>query len=231
MGNVNVSIIITTYNYEKYIDECITSCLDQNSISEYEIILVDDGSIDDTVSIARKYKNKITIFENENKGVESAANFGIRHAQGKYILRVDADDILLPGYMDNAVKEIEKDNHFFIYTEYFTINEKSEIIDKVILPAFDPEEIRKRGDFLATGTLYRKEQLFKLGLYNEKVKNSGLENYELILSALNKKYNGRCIHEPLFGYRLHDANMSEKKRNSIIRYGEYLSKKYTLETQ
>jgi len=218
-----VSIIITSYNYERYIKECIESCLYQ-TFDDYEIIVIDDGSTDNTNNILVNYyeNEKIKIFNNTNGGIENASNFGINKAQGKYIVRVDADDILDKNFLKKLTSIIETKDIAFIYSNYWIINEYSNIIKEVILPNFSISEIIKRGDFLATGTLYKKEIIQKIGYYNERNKNCGLENYELILKLLLENNKGYLVNKPLFYYRRHSSNISFQKKYEIINYGNNL---------
>ena len=93
------SIIIPTYNYGKYLPRAIDSVLTQGH-RDYEIIIVDDGSTDDTAEIARTYQDKSTrnidyVFQ-DNQGLSSARNHGVRRSSGEYLLFLDADDELLP---------------------------------------------------------------------------------------------------------------------------------------
>lgn len=223
-----VSIIISSYNYEKYIESCILSCLDQNGFDNFEVIIVDDGSMDGTHQILKKYSHLTRIFKNSNHGLEYSVNYAIKKARGEFIVRVDADDKLDKNFLNFVYPKIKKSKHTFVYSEYFLINEQNDIIFKKKLPDFNSDEIKKRGDFLATGTLYRKEELEKAGLYNEKVKNCGLENYELILKLLKNNYTGLCIHKPLFYYRQHSTNLSIVRKNDIIAYGNRLAQEFNL---
>lgn len=222
-----ISIIITSFNYEKYIERCILSCLNQKNFNNYEILVIDDGSTDETKEILNKYFNKIRIFMNLNQGIEVSSNFGITKAKGKYIVRVDADDYIHKDYLNIIYNKIEESKCDFAYSEYYVINAENRISKKVTLPDFDAYEIKNRGDFLATGTLYKKSLLKAVGMYNESQKNSGLENFELILKILNSNYKGICVHKPLFYYRQHGNNISISKKEAIIEYGEQISLKYS----
>lgn len=225
-----VSIIITSYNYEKYIQECIDSCLDQKEFDNYEIIVVNDGSTDNTAKILSQYdsNSKIKIFNNTNSGIEAASNFGIKNALGKYVVRVDADDKLKNNFLKLSVDFLLNSKNAFAYSNYDTIDENSKTINKIKLPKFDKNEILNRGDFLATGTLYQKAVLEKINYYNEQTRNCGLENYELILNLLTNNYVGVHIDESLFEYRQHNTNISKTKREQIIKYGETLFEKFNL---
>lgn len=98
-----VSIIVPCYNHAKYLEECIESIKDQ-SYSNWECIIVDDGSTDDTQSVSRKLENeKIRYVHQENKGLSGARNTGIRNATGDYILPLDADDTLNPLALEKMI--------------------------------------------------------------------------------------------------------------------------------
>lgn len=96
-----ISIIIPIYNCEKYLDECIKSIIAQTYF-KIEIILVDDGSTDSSLEICRKYckkDNRIKIISQKNGGVADARNTGLKHASGKYVLFVDADDYVVKDFV------------------------------------------------------------------------------------------------------------------------------------
>ena len=223
-----VTILITSFNYEKYIEKCILSCLNQKNFSEYEVLVVDDGSTDGTRSILEKYSGRIRCFTNPNRGIEHASNFGVKHSRSEYFVRVDADDMLRADYLEKVYTKIVGSDFAFVYSSYYLINGEDEVVATKSLPGFDAQEIRCRGDFLATGTMYDKRMLTKMNLYNEATKNCGLENYELILSLLKNNYKGYCLPEPLFYYRQHGSNISMSKREFIVGYGKGLARKFGL---
>jgi glycosyltransferase involved in cell wall biosynthesis len=217
---MNVSIIVTAYNYEHYIDECLDSCLSQiNTSLEYEVIVVDDGSTDHTQSLlANRKDDRLTVVRIQNSGIERASNTGFELARGDYIVRVDADDVLSSNYLGKMELELHKGLDFY-YSNYTIINDEGLQQEVVKLPAFDPKEIMKRGDFLATGTLFLSKVLKKNGGYSTKKRNSGLENYELIIKMINEGRRGLHVSLPLFFYRRHRENMSQLRLKSIIDYG------------
>ena len=89
-----ISIIVPIFNAEKYINKCIDSLLNQTK-KELEIILVNDGSTDNTENIIKNYKDKrIKYYKNKNQGIGKSRNFGITKATGKYIMFIDSDDYI-----------------------------------------------------------------------------------------------------------------------------------------
>jgi glycosyltransferase involved in cell wall biosynthesis len=106
-----ISIIIPVYNVEKYLRRCIESILSQ-SINDFEVILVNDGSSDQSGSIADEYKSKandqrIIVIHKENGGVSSARNAGLSVASGDYVWFVDGDDWIEPNALEEILSEIE----------------------------------------------------------------------------------------------------------------------------
>lgn len=226
---VKFSIIITSYNYESYIVECLKSCLNQLNFTNYEIIIVDDGSQDGTKKLLSQFlDDKLSVYYLENSGIEKASNYGILKSKGEFIVRVDADDKLKDTFLFEMDEIISQSFHDFYYPNYFIIDSESSILEKINLPQFDKNEIFSRGDFLATGTVYRKDVLFEVGNYEEKVKNSGLENYELIIKLILSNYNGKLVSNQLFFYRRHQTNMSELRKKGIVEFGNKLFKRFKL---
>jgi len=221
-----ISIVITSYNYGNYIKKAIKSCMEQN-YKNLEIIVVDDGSTDDTLNILDTFNSKIKVYKNKNQGLEKTANFGIKKSKGEYWVRLDADDYLENNFITEMVKEIEPTFSFY-YSNYSIINNQNLILDKFRLPKFNKEEILKRGDFLATGTLVNKKSSLQTGLYNSKVYNCGLENYEFIIKLILNKNKGKHINKYLWNYRHHKKSLSYKKRSGIISYGNKIFKEYNL---
>lgn len=100
-----VSIVIPAYNVENYLKECVHSLLHQ-SYSEYEIVIIDDGSTDSTYQICEELaaeNSKVKIFHQENQGVSVARNNAMKHTIGKYIVFVDADDLVSVQYLETLV--------------------------------------------------------------------------------------------------------------------------------
>lgn len=103
-----VSIIVTCYNGEKYINRCINSLLNQN-YKNYEIIVVNDGSTDGSLNELNKFKNQITVISQRNKGVAGAKNAGIKAARGTHIVFVDIDDYVERDYLSILANGIGDD--------------------------------------------------------------------------------------------------------------------------
>jgi len=114
--NPLVSIIIPAFNAEKLISETINSVLNQ-TYKNYEIIIINDGSTDNTLSIVKKYESKkINIIDQENRGQSASENIGLKHSQGELIEFLDSDDLLSPDKIEKQVKKYNKYGNNFVYS-------------------------------------------------------------------------------------------------------------------
>ena len=226
---VDISIVIVTYNYDNYICECIKSCINQKENSlKCEIIVIDDGSTDNTRKVIEEnFGKEIKYYYIKNSGIEKASNYGFQLSKGRYIMRVDADDKLSFNYFNVVSKYLEL-SYCFFFSNYKTIDKDGKLISQICLPNFCDSEIFKRGDFLASGTLYKASLIKKYGGYQTIIRNCGLENYELIIRLIKFGYSGFRIPEFLFYYRIHGKNLSKTKKLKIMQYGQKLFNKYNL---
>lgn len=111
-GGVQLSIVISTYNNAKYVTKAIDSCLMQETKYSYEVVVVNDGSTDNTDEVLRKYEadSRVKIFNQENRGFSGARNSGIEHSSGKWIMFLDSDDTLTDNSVDTMLGiAVEKD--------------------------------------------------------------------------------------------------------------------------
>lgn len=130
---IKISIVIPIYNGEKYINRCFKSIIKQTlSFEDFQIILINDGSLDNTEFVCKKlekkYKN-VNYYYKVNGGVSSARNMGISKAKGKYILFLDHDDYLDNDYIELVYNFAEKNNLNIVRSGYKIINENNEIVE------------------------------------------------------------------------------------------------------
>lgn len=131
-----VTVIIPVYNSEKYIGRCLDSVLNQ-TYKDFEILIVNDGSKDNSQQIIdnykEKYSDKIISIEQENKGVAITRNESIKKANGKYVMFIDNDDYLDDDYIETFVKNIEKEDYDIVLGGYRRPTETGKIIKKLEL--------------------------------------------------------------------------------------------------
>jgi len=130
-----LSIILPAYNVQQYLSKCIESLLTQDIlISDYEIIIVNDGSDDHTLDVVKsyliKYQDLVILFNQENKGIGAARNVGIRESKGKYLFFVDSDDFVQSDCLSELLDCIEKENLDILRFNYNAIHENGALIPK-----------------------------------------------------------------------------------------------------
>ncbi len=232
------SVIVPAFNLEKHIRKCLDSLLDQNlKNSEYEILIINDGSTDHTSSIVIDYTEKysnVFLYNKENAGVSSARNFGINVAKGEYILFVDGDDWLCHAVMDKIYLDLKTNNLEIARFGYYSIfkdagDVESSILKKNHLPITGIEFITKSKTKEFYPWLYIISRAFLLK--NKLLFNTSLsfcEDKEFMLRALfyaTKFQNFDYIH---YNYNLKrdgsatstysDKNLNDSIKSSVLTY-------------
>lgn len=211
-----VSIIITAYNYDRYLERAIRSCLDQSlPRSQYEVIVINDCSTDNTLKVLENYKEEVRIYNLEkNVGLSAARNFGISRAKGQFVVFLDADD-----YIQHDLLLIEKtflaENNRLdaVSVDYYLVDERGTHLEHV-------DSSQKP---IACGIMFRKDLLFDIGLYDESFR--AREDEDLRIRFL-KKHTIHNIILPLYRYRMHDSNLT-KNGEVMDRYKQKLDDKHT----
>ena len=122
-----ISVIVPTYNYAHFIGDCLDSIFAQ-TYKDFEVIVIDDGSTDDTARVLEKYKGEIRYIYQENKGLPAARNTGIKAAQGEYLAFLDSDDLWLPEKLGEQVLFLRNEADMgIIFSDASAFNEKGVI--------------------------------------------------------------------------------------------------------
>jgi glycosyltransferase involved in cell wall biosynthesis len=137
---VKVSVIVPVYGVEKYIKKCISSIINQ-TFSDFEIIVVDDGTKDNSIKIIKDnfHDDRIKIFHKENGGLASARNYGITKASGKYMFFVDSDDFLEPNCLLEMYNEIINKDVDMVICDYYKYFENGHKTHEKMIPFYDKE--------------------------------------------------------------------------------------------
>ena len=195
--NPLVSIIITNYNYGRYLAEAIESALAQ-TWQDREILFIDDGSTDDSVDIARRYP--ITVLTQKNSGVCIARNNALSLARGEYVMFLDADDRLVPTAVERMLERLRHapSDVGYVYgqMEYFGV--KTGLFAS---HPFDPHKLAK-ANFICATTLLRKQVIIDAGGYDDGFRMLR-EDWELYLRLWSRGYRGEFLQEVILEYRKH----------------------------
>lgn len=137
---LDLSVIIPVYNHIQDISACIDSVLEQRTNYSYEVILVDDGSTDGAQELIEQYRSfkSVRIYHQENGGIASARNTGIRHARGKYIMFVDCDDTVQPDIVEELMNSARQNGSDIVMGGHNLVKKSGGTITSV-LPNIDPE--------------------------------------------------------------------------------------------
>ncbi|QKE74982.1 glycosyltransferase [Arthrobacter citreus] len=150
-----ISVVLPVYNVEKYLEDCLISLLNQ-SYQDFEIIAINDGSTDDSLSVLSEYKNKFKHFKvitQVNKGLSEARNTGLKHVKGKYLYFLDSDDYLLSNTFENLVKLAEENNLDLVK---FDANPFCEIEGNFKMSNYDTSKLLKEN------VIYSKDEYLRL---------------------------------------------------------------------
>lgn len=212
-----VSIIIPCYNQGEYIEETLQSVLSQ-TYENIEIIIINDGSTDnsdETISNLIKEKPSIQYIPIANGGVSKARNIGISKASGKFVLPLDADDIILPEYTKMAVEEFKKDPALIVVTalgEFF-----GEENGPMNLPEFSMKKML-HGNIIYCPSFFKKDDWEKIGGFDEKMTHLEDWDFYIRLTNLNPEKIKRLNYTAL-RYRIKEPATA---RNTIgFRDGSY----------
>lgn len=166
-----LSVIVPAYNVEKYIEKCVKSILTQRGI-KYEVIIINDGSTDSTLSIAQEFEKKysnVRVIDKKNNGVGDARNTGIKNARGKYIAFVDSDDYLYPNtygilfdIIGNELFDVACFNFIKVYEDQNDIS-YNEKISKILI---EKEDIMKNF-YIDNITSYVWDKVYSINLFKE----------------------------------------------------------------
>jgi glycosyltransferase involved in cell wall biosynthesis len=203
-----VSIVIANYNYARYLAETIESVLAQ-TYSPIEIILIDDGSTDDSVEIARRYP--ITVLAQQNQGVSTARNNGAQYAQGEYVLFLDSDDLLFPDAVEalKARLEVEGARVGFAYGQLQYFGEKNGIFTS---RAFDPKALSHE-NYIQTSALIRLKAFQEVGGFDRGFDLG--EDWELFIRLVHKGWTGAYLAQPVIKYRKHRSKAQVRSQGKF----------------
>ena len=234
--NPRVTVLMPAYNAGKYIEAAVESALDQ-TFADFELLIVDDGSSDDTVSVIQGFADdRIRLVRQEQGGVSAALNTGLQHARGEYICRFDADDICFPQRLARQVEFLDANpDYLLVGSDAEYISEDGEHLFNFSCAGHTHEEILDKlyrfCPFIHSAVMYRKGPILQAGGYSLLAHN--FEDYLLWvrLVALGRCHN---LDEALIRVRINPASatIDEKWRGrrfnhlkqQIIRRGSITEK-------
>ncbi len=226
MSDPIISVVMPVFNSQGFLEEAVRSILGQ-SYTDFELLVIDDSSTDDSYRIAEKISkidSRVRVLRNKyKKGIVGALNFGLANSKGKYIARMDSDDISRRDRFEKQVNLLDRNPSIaLVGTAYAPFNENGirtiikhpetsiEIAWKYLFDSF----------FCHPSVMFRSCVIGEVGSYPEQV----AEDYAFFSEIVQKR---RCwnLQEPLLNYREHSTNLSISKKMELIASVELVSKK------
>jgi glycosyltransferase involved in cell wall biosynthesis len=218
-----ISVVMSVYNGASYLDEAIQSVLNQTH-SDFEFIIIDDGSTDESSQIIENYwksDERLIVITQDNRGLVYSLNKGIQKARGKYIARMDADDISLPQRFERQISLMKSENVDICGCHVFTIDETGNYISakifytSVLLNKF---VLCRTVPFAHGSVMFKKDFMLSNELSYGQTKYNKAEDYALWIqfSKLGAKISN--VDDFLFKYRDVQDSLSKKSINSRHAY-------------
>lgn len=222
-----VSVILPTYNCAHFLPDSIGSVVSQ-TYDLYEIIVVDDGSTDNSKEVLNPFMQKIKyIHLEQNRGLPTARNIGIQSAQGKYIAFLDADDLWLPEKLQTDIEYFNKHPDIgMVYSRHTNIDEKGCVLNgdgKRRLPSGNIfiQLFSEQNFIICSSVVVRKEVFETTGFFDEQLFNC--QDWDMWLRiAFYFKISG--IDKPLVKYR-HNPRSLSKNRDNVLKYQKQVIEK------
>lgn len=212
-----VSIIVPCYNQAKYLIGTINTVLNQE-YNNWECIIINDGSTDNTDQVANelcKKDQRITLISQENAGVCNARNNAIMASHGKYILCLDADDLISPNFLVETVKLLEQNNDIKVVTStvYFFGLRKGKLVPK----SYNLEILLAQNQLVIT-SLFRKSDFVRVGGFSNSMRE-GFEDWDFWIRMIKDGGQIKCAEDAVFYYRLlrssRNSNIDIEKENRL----------------
>ena len=204
MGNGKVSVIVPCYKQAEFLMETLDSVLAQ-TYSNWECVIVNDGSPDNTDEVADRYltqDRRFKYIKQQNSGPSAARNTGIENSCGEFILPLDADDLIAPTYLEKAVEVFNKDENTKLV--YCKADKFGLVNGPWVLNNYDYGHFIWDNCIFCTA-MFKRSDYFKTGGYNVNM-TCGLEDWDFYLSLLKKDDVVHCLNETLFHYRIKDLS-------------------------
>ncbi len=221
---MKVSVIIPCFNHGQYLEEALQSVLNQ-TYHDWECIIINDGSADDTEKIGQLWADKdsrFKYFTKTNGGLPNARNFGIERAKGIYILPLDADDYISSNYIELCVNALDHHNFNLVYGKVEQFGSRSGLWD---LGTYGFNDLLISNMIHCTA-MYSRSDWERVGGYDETM-TSGLEDWEFWVHILDKNAKVKLLDSITFYYRIKDVSMiSQMDKQKEMEVKAYVLKKH-----
>lgn len=214
-----VSVVLSVYNGQDYLRPALDSLINQ-TLADREIVVVDDGSSDGSAEILASYGNQLRIHRQANQGQTRALNTGLRLARGKYIARMDQDDVADPERLQKQVEFLEAHPEVgLLGTAYHEMDATGQFF-RTVRPPTDDKPLRttivKYNPFMHSAVMFRRDLLEQAGYYDESEQYRHFQDLDLWI-RLAQHSQIASLPEPLMCRRVHLASASAARDNARLR--------------
>ena len=224
-----ITVVLPVYNAAKYLHLAIESILTQ-TLEDFEFIIINDGSTDDSLTIINQYAdkdNRIKVVSRVNKGLNYSLNEGISVAQGKYIARMDADDISLSDRFSKQSSLLDDISGDICGCHFWSIDEDGKKIDTTLVPLNDYSiliNLAITAPFAHGSVMMRRSFLLEHSLFYGKRAYKTAEDYDLWVQMYDSNALFCNVDEFLFEYRDYDNSLSKSNGRTLKIDAKFLSK-------
>ena len=210
-----VSILIISHNYGRFLAEAIESALAQ-TYEPTEIILVDDGSTDGSLDVARRYESSIRILSHPNVGVEQTCNRAVQEAAAGYFVFLSADDVFEPTYVEELYRALRRSPEAsYAYCRARRFGAETGLMKGFL---FSPYILVRRGNYVNASALMAKEDYLAAGGFDEELADYALEDWDFWLTMLERGKRGTYVRAPLLRWRRHaEGSRNPESQDKLAR--------------
>jgi glycosyltransferase involved in cell wall biosynthesis len=206
MSDPLVSIVVLCHNYGRFLPEAIESTLTQDYAS-LEVIVIDDGSTDDSLAVASRYEDGIRVLTQPNQGLARTCNRGAREAGGEHCVFLSADDVLEPSYVSELTAALERTPEAsFAYCSARLFGAQSGVAPARPFSAFSL--IRGR-NYINGSALTRRADYLEAGGYPEDLPEGAFDDWDFWLTMVERGHRGTYVPKPLLRWRRHESGSKD----------------------
>jgi glycosyltransferase involved in cell wall biosynthesis len=221
----SVSVIIPAYNVARFVAGALDSVLAQ-SMQDFELIVVDDGSTDETARIVQSYlsDSRIRYIFQGNRGLPGARNAGAKISKGEYLAFLDADDFFAPNALELMRQGFEQSRAAWSIVGVLKLEQGRKTIRRVNIPPGDLFLAILDNDFVTRSPFYPRHEFFNVGMYDEEIRMR--EDWDLNIRMIAAGRPFVVIDEPLYLYSRSEGSITTGNYRKLFSYTEELLKKH-----
>lgn len=221
-----ITVIIPSYNCALFVEQAVESVFRQ-TYSDYELIVVDDGSNDNTEQVLAKYSSnsKFRYYRQENRGLPGARNAGVRISKSEYLAFLDADDQLVEDTLRLMAQELDRTGASWCLIDVIKAKANEREIRRTEIPKDDdPFYAILRNDFICSGMFFRRDAFIEVGMYDEDMHVR--EDWDLNIRMFAARKPFIYLRKPLYIYTWREGSITTGKRARVLDFTARLLKKH-----